>query len=391
MKCFQFPKYFILSPICLAPTGRSAITEPTFWWHRVITASLRGLVGERISQVQGFGLTRRERLHYYSLKSAAEAPNAVSILMSDCWNKQILRSGWKSFQLISGLAALSVFILGKAVLFLPLVAWAWLGYELTKVEIGEREFSQDTRFESFGYIIGKLMLVACAGCAFCSLFSVLCYFVTFGLAGWMLPFLLTGLMGAYAVMVRLLRLSSEEAALTEPEPITCKICRFPLKKLTHCQLVQHITPAQHTEIELNTKFYEGWQCQHCLPPNHPKDLSIHLCSYVLNNKGYQNCDTCQTLTVKVTDYPLQKATKHKTGLKTQRKCCHYCKAASTQEVVIPPLSRTLAHHRRTSPTVGYSGGYEHGSSYGSGSGSSSFEGGGFSGGESGGGGGGDSW
>ncbi|MEL6816890.1 MAG: hypothetical protein AAFP03_19100 [Cyanobacteria bacterium J06598_3] len=210
----------------------------------------------------------------------------------------------------------------------------------------------------------------------------------------MLPFLLTGILGAYALMVRLLQVSSKE---TIPTPryqpaITCQICKSPMRQLKGTELRQHLTPPQRTELELKSKFYEGWQCEQCeqcLPPYHPQDLNIHLSSYVLNKKGYEECPSCQTLTVKVTRYPLIKATTQKEGKRTERRCCHYCKARSTREVVIPTLSRRRSAHSSRPNSGGHYCGDSGGSCYSSEGGS--FDGSSFGSGDSGGGGAGDSW
>lgn len=139
-----------------------------------------------------------------------------------------------------------------------------------------------------------------------------------------------------------------------------------MRQLKGTELRQHLTPAQHTELELKSKFHEGWQCEQCLPPYHPQDLNIHLSSYILNKKGYEKCQSCQTLTVEVTRYPLIKATKQKQGKRTECRHCHYCKARSTREVVIPKLSRRRSAHS-SSPN---SGGYYCGDSGGGGAGDS---------------------
>ncbi len=364
MTLLQLAKSFILPPIRLSPTGQSNITEPTFWLHRVVTASLRGLVGERISQSLGFGLIRAERVHYYNYQLNApqhepESPHFVSLVASTQWNKQTLRSGWRSFQLISCLAALSVFILGKAVFLLPAVAWAWLGYELAKIEIWEQPFSKFTPLEMFGTVIGKLMIVAFACCGISTLFPVLFYWVTFGLSGWMLPFLLTGILGAYALMVRLLRVSASKVSPASPYQhlITCQVCRFPMRRLNTTELRQHLTPQQHTEITLKSKFHEGWQCQHCLPPHHPQDLSIHLSSYILNRKGYEECPTCQTLTVEVTHYTLTKSTKKKKEsapkpvIATTAKLAEQEKLSYQSDLRHKPLSTTVEVPLTASPNA----------------------------------------
>ena len=353
----QFSQRFILPSIRLSPKGHSLITEQNFQLHRVpraIIASLRVLIGERISQVQGFGLTRQERLQYYSSEDYNERRHPVSIVKSDQWQKQVLRRGWKFSHLISCLTALSAFVLGKAVLSLAPLAWLWLGYELAKIEIWERKLEQTPHLESFGKVIGKLMIVTAISFGLSILFIVLFYPITLGLSVWMLPFLLTGAFGAYAFMVRLLRVASRGFSLTQPDQnsITCQRCQSPMRQLKATELRQHLTPPQHTEVTLKSKFHEGWQCQHCLPPYHPQDLNIHLSSYVLNKKGYEECPTCQTLTVEVTRYPLQKTTKRKPGKRTENRYCHYCKARSTHEVIIPSFSQGFTDHNHSGATSG---------------------------------------
>lgn len=180
---------------------------------------------------------------------------------------------------------------------------------------------------------------------------------------------LTSFYGAGAGVLRLLR------SLPAEPSVVCQSCERPLQLLSGSQLKPYLSQPAQVEIQLQTKFYEGWRCTHCSPNADQNSSNIHLWSQLLGKRGFVDCPTCEALTVAVEDVTLEAATTRSSGWAKTIGQCHCCSHRSEHEYVIPRISSSSSSS----------------SSYGSSSSSSSSSGSSFGGGSSGGGGAGGSW
>lgn len=151
----------------------------------------------------------------------------------------------------------------------------------------------------------------------------------------------------------------------------CVNCRQPMEKLPYKALLPHLSQPEQVSEKIGSISFEGWRCLTCQP--NLTGEGIHIRTYILNNRRFIICPTCQELTVERTSEVLEPATYTRNGKRLVIDKCHCCSYCEEREGLI------------------FWSNYSYGSYGDSGGGSWGGDSGGFGGGDSGGGGDGGGW
>lgn len=144
-------------------------------------------------------------------------------------------------------------------------------------------------------------------------------------------------------------------------PIYCTTCRTRMEKVDETTLQSHLRQPEHIAQQIGSIHLEGWKCPHCTAQLGLQ--SIHLCTYVLGKEDFENCSTCQELTIFRTSQVLKDPTWNKTGKRKIIKDCHCCDfhqefeevierlAIPSEAVLISPNARSRVPHREPDTPV----------------------------------------
>lgn len=394
-----------VEPIRIGPTGRSCLSASDVFLGPVLIGALRSLIGKEMAHAKGLDLTKGLAQGSSGRSNGGLVGNAIALfahlptqksavsdraqamqgsrLIALRWSEDLIKSGWQLLGLFFILTLISAWLIKDKVIFFPIFAWLWFGYEIwlnaawvarTNDFNGLENNSGTNRFP---YLVLRLTVMSWLKVSGCGLLFSLAFVLVINALGALLaPFLLTAFYGTCAGILRLVR------SLPQDHAIYCQSCDDPMQQLSAEQLQQHIRQPEQVEIQLNNKAYEAWCCPTCAFNAPGEHVQVHLFSQLLNKRGYEDCLTCDALTVEISSETLESATTTSTGKRLITKYCHCCGESSEQESVIPKIVQS-------SSSISGSSYGSSSSSYSSSSGGSF--GGGFGGGSSGGGGAGDSW
>lgn len=406
-------------PIYIGPTGRSELTASDVFLGPLLATGLRALLSEDMAEAKRLialkgntflpttstGTGANSLTHTFNRLTAFVSTthnnkDAISRLINSQqlnsqlvairWHEDILKSGWKLFGLLFALSLAGGQIIQEQVLWLPVFTWLWLGYELWVNATWVQHYVYDDQTVGPSLKSTVVTLTRIGLCA--AIVAIIAIMIINIIAILVMPFFLTAFFGACAGVLRLVR------SLPQDHAVHCQACGTPMQQLSAPQLIKHTREAEKVEISLGNKHYEGWCCKACAPnapitDSIPKDtpkkkqpkpsLSVHLFSQVLKTVGYEQCTTCDALTIKIKTTVLEKSTTSKTGRKQIEKDCQCCGIHSEEEIVTPKVPVTTSSSSSSYSSSSYSGSSYSSSSYDSG--------GSFGGGDSGGGGAGDSW
>jgi len=338
------------------------------------------LIGKQMAEQKGLIYKRSAMLSHYDDPVVEESWLVTSHQRSQLVGKSWMILGW--FLALAGTAGL---LLRDGIVIAPIFTFVWLCCELWfyKQDLCFRESLSINATTAAAIRIAIISTVGAVGALIVNDF----------LGGWIAWPMLAAFFGFCAVMLRLAR------SLPDQPKAICEVCHNPMQRLSTEELSHHTSKPEKTEIQLQSKLYEGWRCNICAVQAEDDDLKIHLASHILNQKSYSLCTACDALTLEIASKTHQKPTLTKRGKRTVMRLCHCCNGHSKKKFTIPKIepkpiassSHSHSSHRSSSSSSTSSSSSYSSPSASSSSSSSSSSSGSFGGGSSGGGGAGSSW
>lgn len=97
--------------------------------------------------------------------------------------------------------------------------------------------------------------------------------------------------------------SSRVLNQTKDGAAKCAVCKHFMEKLDIEAIASHLTPPEQAASRIGSVDFDGWQCPTCYP--NLTRTQIHNRAYVINDKNYTSCSTCNELTVERTSKVLE--------------------------------------------------------------------------------------
>lgn len=342
--------------IQIEPIGLSTcFAQPEQSLSPTTVTALRFLIGQKMLAAKQLSLPTLSAKSFLGLLQASSREVAGhsggdrSKLVGDRYSYELINSSQKVFKtlFIAALIVSCLFWRQHTALLLPFAPWLWVGYEawLNEVWIDQATEQTSAAIQKLHNVVQCMFVTG-----FWGTILTIAIVTTLPLTVLVAVPLVTAFYGAYAGLLRMVR------SLPDAPTVSCAECNDTMERLSSRSIQQHLREPERVEVELKTTGYEGWECSNCSFHAKKNDLSVHLFSWVTNNK-YQVCPDCEARTVKVTFETVEKPTTTANGTQLISHTCQCCDYTHEREVSIPAIVPTTQSSRayRSHPDVsGYS-------------------------------------